>query len=98
MPRGELLGSLELEQPCGPAVLLDAGENDPRCPPWHTRKTAARLQGANRSSHPILLRVRAESGHVGSTTRIQVDQSADWLAFVMQELGMPVQRTSKLRL
>ena len=30
-----------------PAVLLDAGENDPRCPPWHARKMAARLQAAN---------------------------------------------------
>jgi prolyl oligopeptidase len=71
-----------------PAVLLDAGENDPRCPPWHARKMAARLQAANRSDHPILLRVWRDSGHVGGNRSTQIDQSTDWLAFVMQELGM----------
>ncbi len=72
-----------------PAVLLDAGENDPRCPPWHARKMAARLQAANCSKHPILLRVWKDAGHVGGSRDIQIEQSADWLAFVMQELGMP---------
>jgi len=71
-----------------PAVLLDAGENDPRCPPWHARKMAARLQAANLSDHPILLRVWRDSGHVGGSKSTQLDQSADWLAFVMQELDM----------
>ena len=72
-----------------PAVLLDAGENDPRCPPWHARKMAARLQAANLSDRPILLRVWTDSGHVGAGNRTtQTDQSTDWLAFVMQELGM----------
>jgi prolyl oligopeptidase len=71
-----------------PAVLLDAGENDPRCPPWHARKMAARLQRATRSEHPVLLRVWKESGHVGSSKAMLIDQSADWLAFVMRELGM----------
>ena len=71
-----------------PAVLLDAGENDPRCPPWHARKMAARLQAANRSGHSILLRVWRDSGHVGGSRSMQIDQSADWLAFVMQELGV----------
>jgi len=71
-----------------PAVLLDAGENDPRCPPWHARKMAARLQSATRSGHPVLLRVWKESGHVGSSKAMLIDQSADWLAFVMRELGM----------
>lgn len=77
-----------------PAVLLDAGENDPRCPPWHARKMAARLQSVNRSSNPILLRVWKESGHVGSSKALQLDRSADWLAFVMRELGVaPACRT-----
>ena len=71
-----------------PAVLLDAGENDPRCPPWHARKMAARLQAANQSDQPILLRVWKEAGHVGGSTTIQIDQAADWLAFVMNELAM----------
>ena len=71
-----------------PAVLLDAGENDLRCPPWHARKMAARLQSATQSDHPVLLRVWKESGHVGSSKAMLSDQSADWLAFVMRELGM----------
>jgi len=71
-----------------PSVLLDAGENDPRCRPWHARKMAARLQDANRSDHPILLRVWRDAGHVGANKSTQIDQSTDWLAFVMQELGM----------
>jgi protease II len=71
-----------------PAVLLDAGENDPRRPAWHSRKMAARLQAANLSEHPILLRVWKDSGHVGGNKSTLIDQSADWLAFVMQELGM----------
>jgi prolyl oligopeptidase len=71
-----------------PAVLLDAGENDPRCPAWHARKMAARLQSANRSGHPVLLRVWKDAGHVGSSKPMHVEQSADWLAFVMGELGI----------
>jgi prolyl oligopeptidase len=72
-----------------PAALLQAGENDPRCPPWHARKMAARLQAANRSDRPILLRVWRDAGHVGASRTIQLDQAAEWLAFVMRELGMP---------
>ncbi len=81
-----------------PAVLLDAGANDPRCPPWHARKMAARLQAANRSNHPVLLRVWTDAGHVGGSSNIQIEQSSDWLAFVMQELGMsvPDSQTSNL--
>jgi len=49
---------------------------------------AARLQSATQSDHPVLLRVWKESGHVGSSKAMLIDQSADWLAFVMRELGM----------
>ncbi|HKY89480.1 MAG TPA: prolyl oligopeptidase family serine peptidase, partial [Nevskiaceae bacterium] len=45
-----------------PALLLDSGSNDPRCPPWHVRKMAARLQPANAGPHPVLLRVRDNAG------------------------------------
>ena len=69
-------------------VLLDAGESDPRCPPWHASRMAARLQAASRSDQPVLLRVRKDSGHVSGSRSVQIDQAADWLAFVMQELGM----------
>lgn len=71
-----------------PAMLIDCGSNDPRCPPWHGRKLAARLQQASSNEHPVLLRVRAEAGHgpVGQEQRRR--QSAEVLAFLADELGM----------
>src|SRR4051812_22494503 len=39
-----------------PAVLLMTGDADTRVAPLHARKMTARLQAANASDHPILLR------------------------------------------
>jgi len=72
-----------------PAVYLDAGDNDPRCPPWHARKMAAALQEATTSGHPVLLRVWDDAGHGWAAQReLEVDQDTAWLTFVMTELGM----------
>jgi prolyl oligopeptidase len=72
-----------------PAVFLDAGATDPRCPPWHARKLAARLQAAQHGAAPILLRVWDNVGHGWATDKqIEVEQSAEWLAFVCRELGL----------
>ncbi|MET7327545.1 prolyl oligopeptidase family serine peptidase [Nonomuraea sp. NPDC005650] len=71
-----------------PAILLDAGANDPRCPAWHSRKFAARAQAATTASHPVLLRVWADAGHGGTNWSTIVAQQTDWLAFVMRELGL----------
>ncbi|NIJ35982.1 prolyl oligopeptidase [Sphingopyxis panaciterrae] len=73
-----------------PAMLIDCGGNDPRCPAWHGRKLAARLQQASGSDLPTLLRVRAEAGHgaVGKDQRRH--QSAEVLAFLAGELGLAV--------
>lgn len=71
-----------------PALLIDCGANDPRCPPWHGRKLAARLQHASTGDLPILLRVRADAGH-GSVGRAQRErQSVDMLAFFAEQLGL----------
>ena len=71
-----------------PALLIDCGANDPRCPPWHGRKFAARVQQASTGDLPILLRVRADAGHgaVGKAQKIRM--SADNLAFFAQHLGL----------
>jgi prolyl oligopeptidase len=77
-----------------PAVFVDAGDSDPRCPPWHARKFAARLQAATRGDNPVLLRVWPDVGHGWATDReITVDQETAWLAFTMKVLGLalPVQ-------
>ncbi|MEU7745521.1 prolyl oligopeptidase family serine peptidase [Nonomuraea sp. NPDC049158] len=71
-----------------PAILLDAGANDPRCPAWHSRKFAARAQAATTSSHPVLLRVWSDAGHGGTSWSTIVQQQSFWLAFVMRELGL----------
>jgi len=78
-----------------PAVFIDSGDTDPRCPPWHARKWAARLQTAQGGEAPILLRVYEKAGHGGWATERGIQQLRDteWLAFVMQQLGMVVQGT-----
>jgi len=72
-----------------PAVFVDAGDTDPRCPPWHARKFAARLQAAQGGEAPILLHVWENVGHGWATEKsIALDQTTEWLAFVMKALGM----------
>lgn len=71
-----------------PALLIDCGANDPRCPPWHGRKFAARVQHGSSGDRPVLLRVRADAGHgpVGSAQKQR--QAADMLAFFAEHLGL----------
>ncbi|MDM4769854.1 prolyl oligopeptidase family serine peptidase [Solimonas sp. SE-A11] len=71
-----------------PALLLDAGKQDLRCPPWHVRKQAARMQPANAGPHPILMRVRDGVGHGAADLAGQRAQGADWLAFFIDQLGL----------
>lgn len=71
-----------------PAMLLDCGANDPRCPPWHGRKLAARMQQASASGLPVLLRVRANAGHGAVGKHEQTRQSAEVLAFFAEYLGL----------
>jgi prolyl oligopeptidase len=71
-----------------PAVLLMVGMTDPRVEPWEGAKLAARLQKANRSANPILLRVTFDAGHGIGSTRSQVDdERADEFAFVLWRAG-----------
>lgn len=72
-----------------PAVFLDCGESDPRCPAWHGRKLAARLQGASSSGRPILLRVRRSSGHRAVGEAARVAQQVETFTFLSGELGLP---------
>jgi prolyl oligopeptidase len=71
-----------------PAVLLTVGMTDPRVEAWHGGKMAARLQKANRSANPILLRVNFDAGHGLGSTRSQIDEErADEFAFVLWRAG-----------
>jgi prolyl oligopeptidase len=65
------------------------GANDGRVNPLQSRKMAARLQAATSSGQPIYLRTSADSGHGhGSALSVRIDQSADYLAFLFDQLGM----------
>lgn len=76
---------------CYPAVFLDAGAIDPRCPPWHARKFAARLQRATTGNAPILLHVWENVGHGLETDKnVAVTEHTEWLAFTMRHLGLNV--------
>jgi prolyl oligopeptidase len=72
-----------------PAVLLTTAENDGRVAPWHSRKMAARLQAATASDRPVYLLQHSESGHgIGSPLTAVIDRTADYLAFLFDQLGM----------
>jgi prolyl oligopeptidase len=72
-----------------PAVFLDAGDTDPRCPPWHARKFAARMQRATTGSAPILLHVWENVGHGFATDKnVAVTEHTEWLAFTFRHLGI----------
>jgi len=78
-----------------PSILLTTGANDPRVDPWHSRKFCARLQAANASGNPILLRTSSRSGHgMGNSLDETIAERTDIYAFLIHELGVefkPVQ-------
>ena len=72
-----------------PAVLLMIGDHDGRVNPFHSRKMAARLQAANKSNHPILLRTTAAAGHgMGTALDERIAEEADAFAFLFDQLGI----------
>lgn len=71
-----------------PAVLFATGANDGRVNPYHSRKMTARLQTANSSDHPILLRTSANTGHGGGSRSQAIEELADTFAFLFDQLGM----------
>jgi prolyl oligopeptidase len=72
-----------------PAVLMIAGENDPRVPPWQSRKMVARLQAAMSSAQPILLITHSQAGHgIGASFSQRLgNRSAEYIFFA-NELGL----------
>ncbi len=72
-----------------PAVLLTTGWNDHRVSPANSRKMAARLQAANPSGEPVLLRTTLDTGHgMGTALDEQIRESADVFAFLFDRLGI----------
>src|SRR5215813_4310533 len=72
-----------------PAVLMMTGANDGRVAPYHSRKMTAKLQAANHSDYPILLRTTTSAGHgIGTALNERIKQLADIYAFLFAQLGM----------
>ncbi|MBV9189704.1 MAG: S9 family peptidase [Betaproteobacteria bacterium] len=75
-----------------PAVMLTSGENDGRVDPYNSRKMAARLQAANPTGRPVLLRMSMDTGHgQGTPLKTRVEEESDTYAFLMAQLGMTLQ-------
>ncbi len=75
-----------------PAVMIVTGDSDTRVVPLHARKMAARLQAANTSERPILLRYDTKAGHVGGGTPIpvQIEELTDQLSFLLWQLDVNI--------
>jgi prolyl oligopeptidase len=71
-----------------PAVLLTAGEFDPRVDACHAKKMAARLQAASSSGQPVLLRVESGGHGAGNSLDQRVSELADIYAFLFDRLGV----------
>ena len=72
-----------------PAILMMTGANDGRVAPYHSRKMIARLEAANKSSNPVLLRTTSSAGHgIGTALSERIKQYADQYSFLFAQLGM----------
>lgn len=72
---------------CYPATLIITSDSDDRVHPMHSYKMAARLQEANVSEKPILLRVESKAGHAGASAVSKlVAQQADLWSFIFDQL------------
>jgi len=78
-----------------PSILMMTGANDGRVAPYHSRKMTARLDEANKSDNPILLRTSSSAGHgIGTALSERIKQSADIYAFLFAQLGMTLSPTA----
>ncbi|WP_428377439.1 prolyl oligopeptidase family serine peptidase [Lichenicoccus sp.] len=72
-----------------PAVFMATGTHDGRVNPAQSRKMIARLQAATMSGYPVYLSISDKAGHgIGSALSVRVDQQADYMAFLFDQLGM----------
>lgn len=71
-----------------PAVLLTAGEFDPRVDASHAKKMTARLQAATSSDAPILLRLESGGHGIGQALDSEIDLLADMNAFALAQVDV----------
>jgi prolyl oligopeptidase len=72
------------------------GANDPRVDPMQSRKMTARLQRANSSDNPVLLRTSSETGHGGGTPLSEkIEEYTDRYTFLFHYLKVDYQDPEK---
>jgi prolyl oligopeptidase len=74
-----------------PAMLVNAGMNDPRVSPVEMMKFVAAMQAATSSGRPVLLRVSYNEGHglLGASTQQGEQLITDEFSFLLWQLGDP---------
>ena len=77
-----------------PALLMMSADHDDRVDPMHARKFVAQVQHvAPSGSPPAWLRISTNSGHgMGTSVSEKVEQQADYLAFLFDQLGMKLSK------
>ena len=77
---------------CYPPTLVTTADHDDRVYPAHSFKFAAALQAAQACANPVLIRIETRAGHgAGKPTTKVIEESADKLAFLLNELKVPPQ-------
>lgn len=72
-----------------PATLILTSDQDDRVHPGQAFKIGARLQEANSSGNPILIRVQKKAGHGGAIDISKhIETSVDQWSFIFWQLGM----------
>lgn len=66
-----------------PATMIMTADHDDRVVPYHSFKFAARLQTANASANPMLIRIESKAGHgAGKPISKQIEDKADFFSFL----------------
>jgi prolyl oligopeptidase len=73
---------------CYPATLVVTADHDDRVVPSHSCKFAAALQAAQGCDKPVLIRVERKASHGYRPTDKLIDERADILGFVAQQLAL----------
>lgn len=72
-----------------PAILVTTADHDDRVVPSHSFKYTAALQAALTGPKPKMIRIDTKAGHgAGTPTRKRIEEQADVLSFIMQNLNM----------
>ena len=72
-----------------PATLITTAASDSRVDPLHARKMAARMQAANASAAPVLLRQETRAGHgQGKPRGLTLEEQTDVWSFVFSQIGV----------